>query len=118
MIAFTTFIHFKAGPPGLLRSLVLSLPLLILTPAAHAQTQALRVSAIPDEAPTELTRKFQPLGRYLAEKISMKVDFVPVTDYAAVVESLAARKLDMAWLGGAAEIMAIPSPRSGAMPWT
>ena len=30
----------------------------------------------------------------------MKVEFTPVTDYAAVVESLATRKLDMAWLGG------------------
>ncbi|MCY1301769.1 phosphate/phosphite/phosphonate ABC transporter, periplasmic binding protein [compost metagenome] len=30
----------------------------------------------------------------------MKVEFVPVTDYAAVVESLATGKIDMAWLGG------------------
>src|SRR5256885_10353400 len=30
----------------------------------------------------------------------MKVVFTPVTDYAAVVESLATRKLDLAWLGG------------------
>ena len=30
----------------------------------------------------------------------MKVEFTPVTDYAAVVESLATKKLDMAWLGG------------------
>ncbi|MNR04293.1 Phosphate-import protein PhnD precursor [compost metagenome] len=30
----------------------------------------------------------------------MKVEFVPVADYAAVVESLASDRLDMAWLGG------------------
>ncbi len=30
--------------------------------SAHAQTTVLRVSAIPDEAPTELQRKFKPLG--------------------------------------------------------
>lgn len=59
-----------------------------------------RVSAIPDENPTELQRKFAPLGKYLASEIKMKVQFIPVTDYAAVVEGLAARKLDMAWLGG------------------
>ena len=45
----------------------------------------LRVSAIPDEAPTELQRKFKPLGDYL-EKNGMKVEFMPVTDYAASVE--------------------------------
>jgi phosphonate transport system substrate-binding protein len=60
----------------------------------------LKVSAIPDEAPTELQRKFKPLGEYLAKEIGMKVEFTPVTDYAAVVESLATKKLDLAWLGG------------------
>lgn len=60
----------------------------------------LRVSAIPDEAPTELLRKFKPLGAYLEQQLGMKVEFVPVADYAAVVESLAADRLDLAWLGG------------------
>ena len=65
-----------------------------------AEPQVLRVSAIPDEAPTELQRKFKPLGEYLSQATGMKVVFTPVTDYAAVVESLATRKLDLAWLGG------------------
>lgn len=68
--------------------------------SAPARAQSLRVSAIPDESPTELQRKFKPLGAYLEKEIGMKVDFVPVTDYAAVVEGLAVKKLDMAWLGG------------------
>jgi len=60
----------------------------------------LRVSAIPDEAPTELLRKFEPLGAYLEQQLGMKVQFVPVADYPAVVEALATDRLDMAWLGG------------------
>jgi len=60
----------------------------------------LKVSAIPDEAPTELLRKFKPLGEYLEQKLGMKVEFVPVSDYPAVVEALATDRLDMAWLGG------------------
>lgn len=72
-----------------------------LLSAAHADTPAvLRVSAIPDEAPTELQRKFKPLGEYLSQATGMKVVFTPVSDYAAVVESLATKKLDLAWLGG------------------
>ena len=64
---------------------------------AHADTPAvLRVSAIPDEAPTELQRKFKPLGEYLSKATGMKVVFTPVSDYAAVVESLATNKLEMA----------------------
>lgn len=66
-----------------------------------AMAQAvLKVSAIPDEAPTELQRKFAPLGSYLEKATGMKVKFIPVTDYAAVVEGLASNKLDLAWLGG------------------
>ncbi len=66
----------------------------------HAQANVLRVSAIPDEAPTELQRKFKPLGEYLKAKTGMDVQFTPVSDYAAVVEGLATKKIDLAWLGG------------------
>ena len=67
--------------------------------AAPAQ-DVLRVSAIPDEAPTELLRKFEPLGAYLEDRLGMPVKFTPVSDYAAVVEALAADRVDLAWLGG------------------
>src|SRR5574343_245988 len=67
---------------------------------AFANDAVLRVSAIPDEAPTELQRKFAPLGKYLEAQTGMKVVFTPVSDYAAVVESLATKKIDLAWLGG------------------
>ena len=76
----------------------------LMLAAAHSQAQSadhvFRVSAIPDEAPTELQRKFKPLGDYLEKKIGMKVEFTPVTDYAASVEALINRKVDMVWFGG------------------
>jgi len=76
----------------------------LLVTAAFAQAQSangvFRVSAIPDEAPTELQRKFKPLGDYLEKKIGMKVEFTPVTDYAASVEALINKKVDMVWFGG------------------
>jgi len=70
-----------------------------LTLSAHAQS-VLRVSAIPDEAPTELQRKFSKVAAHLEKEVGMKVEYTAVTDYAAVVEGLAARKIDLAWLGG------------------
>ena len=79
---------------------VLAASTLSSLPALAAEPAVLRVSAIPDEAPTELQRKFEPLGKYLSAQTGMKVVFTPVSDYAAVVESLATRKLDLAWLGG------------------
>jgi len=72
---------------------------LALAPFAQAQ-QVFRVTAIPDESPTELARKAAPLMKYLEGKLGMKVEFIPVTDYAASVEALVGKKVDMAWFGG------------------
>jgi phosphonate transport system substrate-binding protein len=73
----------------------------LLTWGARAEDKpVLRVSAIPDEAPTELQRKFKPLGDYLSKELGMDVKFVPVTDYAATVEGLAGGHLDLVWYGG------------------
>lgn len=89
----------------------------LATFSAHADTPAvLRVSAIPDEAPTELQRKFKPLGEYLSQATGMQVVFTPVTDYAAVVESLATKKLDLAWLGGFTYVQAKIRTNGTAIP--
>ena len=82
---------------SLSRILALALTLLPLSGAAE---EPLRVSAIPDESPTELLRKFEPLGKYLERELGRPVKFTPVTDYAATVEGLAAGKLDLVWYGG------------------
>jgi len=75
-------------------------PILLAVPLTCAAQETLRVSAIPDESPTELQRKFAPLGAYLEKATGAKVSFVPVSDYAATVEGLAAKKLDLVWYGG------------------
>jgi phosphonate transport system substrate-binding protein len=73
---------------------------LALAGAVAQAQQVLRVTAIPDESPTELARKFAPLGQYLESKLGMKVEWTPVTDYAAAVETLVNKKVDLAWFGG------------------
>jgi len=80
-----------------------ALAALMLVTAFCAQAQqarVLRVTAIPDESPTELARKAAPLVRYLEGRLGMKVEFTPVTDYAASVETLINHKIDLAWFGG------------------
>ncbi|MBI3729557.1 MAG: putative selenate ABC transporter substrate-binding protein [Burkholderiales bacterium] len=92
----TNFVSCFSAPR---RNMIVALGLLAFAGLAQAQ-QVLRVSAIPDEAPTELQRKFKPLGALLEKKLGMKVEFIPVTDYAASVEGLINKKLDMVWFGG------------------
>ncbi len=83
---------------------------LTFSAASHAQ-QTLKVTAIPDESPTELARKAAPLVKYLEQKLGMKVEFTPVTDYAAAVETLINGKIDLAWFGGFTFVQA--NARSG-----
>jgi phosphonate transport system substrate-binding protein len=83
---------------------------------AQAPMATLKVSAIPDENPTELQRKFTPLGKYLEAKTGMKVEFIPVTDYAATVEGLAAKKIDMVWYGGFTFVQAYLRSNKTAIP--
>lgn len=78
--------------------------------SASAQT-TLRITTIPEEAATEQIRKFTPLANYLEKQLGMKVEFTPVTDYPAAVESLVNKKVDLAWLGGFTFVQA--SIRSG-----
>ena len=89
--------------PGVSRAIVAVLMVVSFLACAPAMAQntpgVLKVSAIPDESPTELQRKFKPLGEYLAKATGLKVEFTPVTDYAASVEGLINHKLDMVWFG-------------------
>jgi phosphonate transport system substrate-binding protein len=90
---------------------LLASALMVLSVGAVQAQQVLRVTAIPDESPTELARKFAPLGQYLEAKLGMKVEWQPVTDYAAAVETLVNHKVDLAWFGGFTFVQA--SERSG-----
>jgi phosphonate transport system substrate-binding protein len=86
-----------------MRRLVLKLVLIIAALSAAGAAfsqQVFRMTAIPDESPTELARKAAPLVKYLESKLGMKVEFTPVTDYAAAVEALANKQVDLAWFGG------------------
>jgi phosphonate transport system substrate-binding protein len=69
-------------------------------PAPPAAPTLVRITGIPDENPTELQRKYQPMVSYLEGKLGTKVEYVPVTDYGAAVQALSAGQVDFAWLGG------------------
>jgi len=94
--------------------IVLTLVAVMPSAAFAGNPPVLRVSAIPDEDPTKLLRKSEPLVQYLESKLGMKVKFIPVLDYAATVEGMAAKKLDLVWYGGFTAVQAMH--RAGAIP--
>ena len=93
---------------GILISILVLLLSVVASPVGAADVpDVLRVSAIPDENPNELLRIYTPFALYLAKELKMKVQFTPVVDYAATVEGLAARKLDLVWYGGFTSVLAV-----------
>ncbi len=67
----------------------------------------IRVSAIPDADPTKLLAVFEPLAAHLSAATGIPVRFTPVTKYELVVEGLAAKRIDLAWLGGYTSVQAM-----------
>jgi len=94
-----------------MKGLIVAAASVVLTMSAAVSVadvpEILRVSAIPDENPNELLRIYTPFARYLARELGMKVQFTPVVDYAATVEGLAAKKLDLVWYGGFTSVQAV-----------
>ena len=94
------------------RTLQAGLTLALTVSATVAQAQAVfKVTAIPDESPTELARKAAPLVKFLEKALGVKVEFTPVSDYAAAVEALVNKQIDLAWYGGITFVQA--NVRSG-----
>jgi phosphonate transport system substrate-binding protein len=85
-------------PTRTLRALLTCAVLSVAT-FAHAQS-VFRVTTIPEEAATEQVRKFTPLASYLEKALGVKVEFTPVSDYPAAVETLVNKKVDLVWFGG------------------
>jgi phosphonate transport system substrate-binding protein len=90
-------------------TIMIALALALVVPAAGGAytPDVFKVSAIPDENPNELLRIYTPFAEYLARELGTKVQFTPVVDYAATVEGLAAKKLDMVWYGGFTSVQAV-----------
>ncbi len=95
------------------RSFLLASCLAATSLSAFSQ-DVIRLSGIPDENPTELARKYQPMIDYLQKQLGVKVQYVPVIDYGAAVSALAAGKIDFAWLGGFTYVQA--KVMAGAQP--
>jgi phosphonate transport system substrate-binding protein len=74
---------------------------------SDAATDAtLRISSIPDQDPDKLAARDGAMAQYLAGKLGVKVEYVPVTDYAASVALFRAGDLDMVFYGGLTGVQA------------
>jgi len=101
-----------------LRALLISLAIAaaLVFYAAMSAVPVLRVSLAPDESPSIVRRKFKPLSDYLEKRIGMKVEFRAMASEAALVDALAADKLDLVLFSGFDLIRAGMRSKGGVVP--
>jgi len=68
------------------------------TPPSSAKV--LRFTGIPNENTTELKAKYQPLADHLTKELGVKVEYVPVANYAASVDAFKNGDIQLCWFGG------------------
>ena len=68
--------------------------------------RTLKISAIPDVTPERLKEINGTIATYLARKLGVTVEFVPVADYPAAVSLFRTGDLDVVWFGGLTGVQA------------
>jgi phosphonate transport system substrate-binding protein len=76
----------------------------VTTPAKPTRT--LRIGAIPDVTPERLVEINGTTAKYLAKKLNVKVEYVPVADYPSAVSLFRTGDLDLVWFGGLTGVQA------------
>lgn len=76
------------------------------TTVAPDPTRVLKISAIPDQDPARLTAVNEAMAGYLSAEVGRKVEYVPLTDYAAAVSLFKTGDLDMVFFGGLTGVQA------------
>jgi phosphonate transport system substrate-binding protein len=74
--------------------------------SSQDEPRPLRISAIPDQDPEKLQRLYGGLADYLTKSTGIKVVYLPVTDYKAVVTAFKVGELDLVWFGGLTGVQA------------
>lgn len=76
------------------------------TPVALNSDETFAISAIPDQDVAVLNRQFGEMASYLAATTGLKVEYVPMVDYAALVTAFERGDIQLAWFGGLTGVQA------------
>jgi phosphonate transport system substrate-binding protein len=64
-----------------------------------AAPRPLKVALLPDESPSMIVRKNQPLRDYLAGAVGRDVELVVTTDYSSMIEAMRRGQIDVGYFG-------------------
>lgn len=100
--------RWRAVPPLLLLALVAAACGSGESPATAGPdpNRTLRISAVPDQDPATLATVNGAMAAYLSSTLGIRVEYVPVTDYAASVSLFRTGDLDLVFFGGLTGVQA------------
>jgi phosphonate transport system substrate-binding protein len=76
-------------------------------PSASANNeQTLYISGIPDQNVSTVNRQHTLLAEYMSEQTGLKVEYVPMVDYAALVTAFERGDIHLAWFGALTGVQA------------
>lgn len=73
---------------------------------AGADANTLRIALVPNLAPADVQAEYDPLAKYLEQKLGVHVQLTVPTSYPAVVEAMANDHVDLALFGGLTYVQA------------
>lgn len=74
--------------------------------AVWSVTRPFAISTIPDQEVAVLNRQFGAVASYLNRKTGLKVEYIPMVDYAALVTAFERGEIQLAWFGGLTAVQA------------
>jgi phosphonate transport system substrate-binding protein len=74
---------------------------------SETKPEVIRIGLIPAEDNVEMVKRFEPTIEYLEKKLEIKVEPFVATDYSGVIEAMRSKKLDVAFLGPFAYVLAV-----------
>jgi len=80
--------------------------ILSLTACSSNEEKILKIGAIPDQDASKLNKSFDELEKYLSEKLGVKVEYIPSSDYSALVTAFERGEIHLAWFGGLTGVQA------------
>jgi phosphonate transport system substrate-binding protein len=64
------------------------------------------ISAIPDQDVSVLNRQFGAMAKYLSEATGLRVEYVPMVDYASLITAFERGDIQLGWFGGLTGVQA------------
>jgi phosphate/phosphite/phosphonate ABC transporters, periplasmic binding protein len=75
--------------------------------ATQENKPVFKIGAIPDQDTSELEKGNNAVATYLSEYLGLEVEFVPTTDYTALVKAFERGEIQCAWFGGLTSVQAM-----------